>query len=442
MPAIERDIPNRQGAQAPCFFPKAIFMKNLLYAQSGGVTAVINASAAAVIETARASGQVGRVLAARHGIVGLLGEDLYDTSGLSAEDLSLLARTPGGAFGSSRLDLDEPVENPPQYERLFEVLAAHDIGWLLYNGGNGSMYTVAQMAREAELRGYPLKVVGVPKTVDNDIEGTDCCPGFGSAAKYLATSMLEAGLDLRAMASQVGRVFVMESMGRNAGWLAAASALARRKEEDPPHIVLLPEVPVKREALLAEVQRVVERIGFCALTVSEGVCWEDGSRVMEQHVDAQGYVQLGGAGQAIARVLSESLGYKQHTAVPDYFQRAAGHLLSATDFAQARAVGEAAVRYALEGRNGVLPAIRRLSDAPYRWDLVPLAASEVGNLERRVPAHFIREDGLHVTPAAVEYLRPLIEGEVPCAYEGGLPPWRSFDFPLLPRKLPPFKPAV
>lgn len=410
-------------------------MKNLLYAQSGGVTAVINASAAAAIEAARASGQVGRVLAARHGIVGLLDEDLYDTSALTAEDLAQLARTPAGAFGSSRLDLDEPEDNLPQYDRLFEVLAAHDIGWLLYNGGNGSMHTVAQLAREAEQRGFPLTVVGVPKTVDNDIVGTDCCPGFGSSAKYLATSVLEAALDLRSMASKQGRVFVLEAMGRNAGWLAAATALARRDEDDPPHIVLLPEAPVNRDALLAEVQRVMERVGFCALTVSEGAVWDDGSRVMEQHVDTRGYVQLGGAGAAIAGLLSDEFGYKQHTVVPGYFQRVPGHLLSATDFAQARAVGEAAVRYALEGRSGVLPVIKRLSQAPYRWELEPLAASEVGNRERVMPPEFIREDGLHVTQAAVEYLRPLIEGEVPCAYEGGIPAWRSFDFPRVERRL-------
>lgn len=410
-------------------------MKNLLYAQSGGVTAVINASAAGVIEAARASGQVGRVLAARHGLVGLLDEALYDTSGLSADEVARLGRTPGGAFGSSRLDLPEPENDPAPYDRLFAVLAAHDIGWLLYNGGNGSMHTVAQIAREAARRGFPLVTVGVPKTVDNDIEGTDCCPGFGSAAKYVATSMLEAGMDLRAMASRVGRAFVLEVMGRNAGWLAAATALARRGDDDPPHVILLPEVPLDRARFLDEVERTVARIGYCAVTVSEGVSWADGTRVMEQNVDAKGYVQLGGAGQTIARLISAELGYKHHWAIPDYLQRAAGHLVSATDVAQAHAVGVAAVGYALAGRDGMLPAIRRLADVPYRWDIVPVSADEVGNRERLVPAHFIRDDGLHVTPAALAYLRPLVEGEVPVVFEGGMPAWRALDLPLATKQL-------
>ena len=408
---------------------------NLLYAQSGGVTAVINASAAGVIEAARASGRAGRVLAARHGIVGLLDENLVDTASLSARDLARLAATPGGAFGSCRLDLDAPEDNPAQYDRLFAVLAAHDIGGLLYNGGNGSMHTVTQIASAANARGFPLVTVGVPKTVDNDIEETDCCPGFGSAAKYVATSMLEAGMDLASMASRVGRVFVMEVMGRNAGWLAAAVALAQREQDDPPHIVLMPEVPVDRSRLLAEVERCVARIGYCAIAVSEGVSWVGGERVMEQHTDSKGYVQLGGAGQTLARLIHAELGFKHHWAIPDYLQRAAGHLVSATDFEQARAIGQSAVAYALEGRDGMMPAIRRLSDAPYRWDIVPASAADVGNRERRVPAHFIREDGLHVTPAALAYLRPLIAGEVSVPYEGGVPAWRGFDLPAVPKRL-------
>lgn len=410
--------------------PRCIPMKNLLYAQSGGVTAVINASAAGVIEAARASGRVGRVLAGRHGLVGILEEALFDTSALGADDVGRLARTPGGAFGSCRYDLPDPEDDRVPYDRLFEVLARHDVGWLLYNGGNGSMNTVAQIAREAQRRGFPLVTVGVPKTVDNDIEATDCCPGFGSAAKYVAASMLEAGMDLRAMASRVGRAFVFEVMGRNAGWLAAATALARRGEDDPPHIVLMPEVPVDRARLLAEVERTVARVGCCAVTVSEGVSWSDGTRVMEQNVDAGGYVQLGGAGQTIARLISAELGYKHHWAIPDYLQRAAGHLVSATDAAQARAVGATAVEYALAGRDGMMPAIRRLSDQPYRWDIVPVPAAEVGNRERLVPAHFIREDGLHVTPAALDYLRPLVKGELPVPFRDGVPDWRTFDLPL------------
>ncbi len=412
---------------------------NLFYAQAGGVTAVINASAASVIEAAREhAGEVGTVLAGRHGILGALGEDLVDTASLTARDLALLARTPGGAFGSCRFDLDPPQDNPAQYDRLFAVFAAHDIRWFLYNGGNGSMETVAKVSAEAKRRGYPLVCVGVPKTVDNDLEGTDCSPGFGSAAKYVATGMREAGLDLAAMASRVGRAFVMEVMGRNAGWLAAATALASRHEDEPPHIVLLPEVPFDEAVFLAKVEETVRRLGYCAITVSEGIRHADGSLVMEQDHDAKGHVQLGGAGQCIARLIHARLGYKHHWAIPDYLQRAAGHLVSATDHAHARAVGRAAVDYALAGRDGVMPAIRRLADAPYRWVVEPVPVAAVANLERRVPREFIRADGLYITETARRYLQPLIEGEVSPAWVDGLPDYPRFALPAVARRLAPY----
>jgi len=414
---------------------------NLLYAQSGGVTAVINATAAGVIEAARArSDAIGAILAARHGILGALDEALVDTRVLTDEDLRRLAATPGGAFGSCRFDLDPPDANPAQYDRLFAVFAAHDVGYFLYNGGNGSMDTVAKLSRAAAARGYPLVCVGVPKTVDNDLEGTDCSPGFGSAAKYVATSMLEAGLDLAAMTSRVGRTFVMEVMGRNAGWIAAATALAARDADGPPHLILMPEVAFDEGAFLAAVEATVARLGYCAITVSEGIRRADGSFLMEQHQDAKGHIQLGGAGQCVARLIHARLGYKHHWAIPDYLQRAAGHLLSATDHAQAVAVGRAAVEYALAGHDGVMPAIRRLGDAPYRWDVVPVPVAAIANLERRVPADFIRPDGLHVTDFARRYLRPLIEGEIASRFSGGLPDYPRFVLPTVPRRLVPHRP--
>ncbi|THF63517.1 6-phosphofructokinase [Pseudothauera rhizosphaerae] len=413
--------------------------RNLLYAQSGGVTAVINATAAAAIETARRHPQaIGAIYGARHGILGALAEDLVDTAALDDAALQALALTPGGAFGSCRFDLDPPADNPAQYERLFAVLAAHDIGYFLYNGGNGSMDTVAKISAAARDRGYPLVAIGVPKTVDNDIEGSDCSPGFGSAAKYAATGMLEAGMDLASMSTRKGRVFVLEVMGRNAGWLAAATALAARGQEDaPPHIILLPEVPFDDEAFLARVQQVVERLGYCTVTVSEGIRRADGSLVMEQDHDAKGHVQLGGAGQCVARLIHARLGYKHHWAIPDYLQRAAGHLVSATDLAHARAVGAAAVEYAVAGRDAVMPAIVRESDEPYRWTVEPVDVRAIANLERLVPPHFIREDGLHVTGAALRYLRPLVEGEVVRPWRGGLPDYPAPGLPAVPRRLPP-----
>lgn len=414
--------------------------RNILYAQSGGVTAVINASAAAVIAAARSRPErVAGVLAARHGILGALGEDLLDTGALTESDLGVLARTPGGAFGSCRFDLDPPEVNPAQYDRLFEVLAAHDVGYFLYNGGNGSMDTVAKISRAARLRGDPLVSVGIPKTVDNDLAGSDCSPGFGSAAKYVATSMLEAGRDLAAMSSRVGRVFVLEVMGRNAGWIAAATALAGSAPDDPPHLILMPEAPFDEARFLAAVSATVSRLGYCAITVSEGIRYQDGTLVMEQDHDAKGHVQLGGAGQCIARLIHARLGYKHHWAIPDYLQRAAGHLLSATDHAQAQAVGRAAVDLALAGRDGVMAGIRRLGDDPYRWDVVAVDTAAIANLERGVPPEFIRADGMHVTEAARRHLRPLIEGEIFPGFSAGLPDYRPLNLSAVAPRLAPYR---
>ncbi|MCK2095703.1 6-phosphofructokinase [Thauera aromatica] len=408
----------------------------LLYAHSGGVTAVINATAAAVIAAAREQeGRIGGVLAAHRGIVGVLHEDLIDTSGLDAAALARLARTPGGAFGSCRFDLPHDDDGKVM-ERLFAVFDAHEVGFLLYNGGNGSMDAVARLQAEARRRAHPLVCIGVPKTVDNDIVGTDCCPGFGSAAKYLATSMLEAGLDIASMAGPKGSVFVMEVMGRNTGWLAAATALAAGGDpERPPHIVLVPEAAFDEEAFLARVRETTERLGYCAITVAEGIRRTDGSLLMEKSHDARGYVQLGGAGSAVARMIHERLGYKHHWAIPDYLQRAGGHWLSATDHAQAIAVGRAAVAYAVQGLGGTMPAIRRVRDAPYQWDMAPLDCDAIANLERTLPADFVRADGLHVTAAACDYIRPLIVGEFTQPTQHGLPDYRAFDLPRLGRRL-------
>jgi 6-phosphofructokinase 1 len=415
--------------------------RNLLYAQSGGVTAVINASAAGVIAASRAHPDaVGRVLAARHGILGVLDEDLFDCSNLDEADCLALKQLPGGAFGSCRFDLDPPEGNPAQFDRLITVLAAHDVGYFLYNGGNGSMDTVLKLSAAARARGYPLTCVGVPKTVDNDLLGTDCSPGFGSAAKYLATSMREAGLDLRAMTSRRGRVFVMEVMGRNCGWLAASTVLARRGPDDPPHLILFPERPFDEAEFLRAVDACVARLGYCAITASEGIRSADGRLLIEQDADPRGYVQLGGIGQYLARLLHEARGFKHHWAVPDYLQRAAGHLVSGTDQAQAEAVGWAAVQYAIAGRDGVMPAIVRRSDMPYRWGVAPVELTDIANLERRVPAEFIASGGFDVSEAGLRWLRPLVEGEVPPRFVNGLPDYRMPALAEVPKKLEAYRP--
>lgn len=415
--------------------------KNLLYAQSGGVTAVINASAAGVIATARQAGDaVGRVLAARNGILGVLRETLLDTAALSDADLARLRATPGGAFGSCRFDLDALERNPAQYDRLFDVLAAHDVAGFLYNGGNGSMETCRQIQVAADLRAYPLTVVGVPKTVDNDIVLTDCCPGYGSAAKYLATSIREVGLDLAAMTTGGGRAFVLEVMGRNAGWLAAACALAAEEEDAAPHLILLPEVPFDEAAFLARVKEVVERIGACAIVVAEGIRGPDGKILAMLDRNQKGYVQLGGAGEVVAERIHSCLGYKVHYALADYLQRSARHLASRTDTAQAFAVGKAAVRRALAGERGVV-GIERVSDQPYRWRTNLQPFERVANLERTLPPEFIAADGFGVTEAFKTWCRPLIAGEDWPQFRNGLPDYLHLhlNLPLMAACLPAYE---
>lgn len=413
--------------------------KNLLYAQSGGVTAVINASAAGVISTAREVGErIGRVFAARNGILGVLRETLVDTAGISEGDLARLRATPGGAFGSCRFDLDPAERNPAQYDRLFAVLAAHEVAYFLYNGGNGSMETCRQIQAEADARGYPLTVVGVPKTIDNDIVHTDCCPGFGSAAKYLATSVREVGLDLAAMTTSGGRAFVLEVMGRNAGWLAGACALAAEGPGQAPHLILLPEVPFDEPAFMHRVQEVVERVGCCAIVVAEGLRGPDG-RILAMQRESKGYIQLGGAGEVIADRIASSLGYKVHYAVADYLQRAARHIASKTDTAQAFAVGKAAVRRALAGSCGVI-GIKRISGRPYRWRTIQLPFEKVANHERKLPPDFIAKDGFGVSEDFRAWCRPLIAGEDPPRFVDGLPDYLHLDLPLETPRLPSWQP--
>ncbi len=414
--------------------------RNLLYAQSGGVTAVINASAAGVIATARqAPGEIGQVLAARNGILGVLRETLVDTAGLTVRDLERLRSTPGGAFGSCRFDLDPADRNPAQYDRLFAVLAAHDVGYFLYNGGNGSMETCRQIQAAADARGYSLSVVGVPKTVDNDIVLTDCCPGFGSAAKYLATSIREVGLDLDAMTTGSGRAFVLEVMGRNAGWLAAACALAAEDGDAAPHLILLPEVAFDEAAFLTRVKMVVERLGSCAIVVAEGVRGQDGQVLSMQDRNQKGYIQLGGAGEVIAERIHACLGYKVHHALADYLQRSARHIASRTDTAQAFGVGKAAVRRAVAGSCGVV-GIERLSDEPYLWRTTLQAFEQVANLERQLPPEFIAPDGFGVTDAFRRWCRPLIAGEDWPPFRDGLPDYLRLQLPLVPARLAPYVP--
>jgi 6-phosphofructokinase 1 len=412
--------------------------RNAFYAQSGGVTAVINASACGVIETARAhADKIGTVYAGRNGIIGALTEDLIDTSLESAADIAALRTTPSGAFGSCRYKLKSLTEHKAQYERLIEVFKAHDIGYFFYNGGGDSADTCNKVSQLSEAMGYPLQAIHVPKTVDNDLPLTDTCPGFGSVAKYVATSMREAGFDVASMARTSTKVFVMEVMGRHAGWITAACGLAAEKAGDPPHILLFPEVPFDEASFIARVKETVEKYDYCTVGVSEGLLDKNGKLMAETGArDAFGHAQLGGIGPQIAALINAKLGYKYHWAVADYLQRAARHIASKTDVDQAYAVGKAAVEMAIAGKNAVMPAIRRLSDNPYKWDIVEAPLAQVANVEKKMPKEFVTEDGYGITEACRRYLAPLIEGEDAPPYKNGLPDYVRLKNVAVAKKLP------
>ena len=394
----------------------------LLYAQSGGVTAVINATAGAVIETARAKNV--KVLAARNGILGALREELIDTSRESAAAIRALAHTPGGAFGSCRVKLKSLDEDRAKYERLLDVFRAHDVRWFLYNGGNDSADTALKVSKLAAEFDYPLTCVGVPKTVDNDLAVTDCCPGFGSAAKFTAVSVREAALDVAAMADTSTKVFVYEAMGRHAGWLAASAGLAGDGADAAPHLILFPERPYDEADFFKRVQATVERVGYCVVVASEGIQTADGRFVADAGggKDSFGHTQLGGVASFLAGRVKDALGYKVHWTLPDYLQRSARHIASRTDLEQAQAVGRKAVDFALKGMNSVMPVIVRTSDTPYRWKIEAAPLSKVANHEKKMPAGFIRRDGFGITAAARRYLEPLVRGEAYPPYgRDGLP---------------------
>jgi len=397
-------------------------VRNALYAQSGGVSAVINASACGVIETALRSKHIGKVYAGRHGIIGALTEDLIDVGRESVATIRALKHTPAGAFGSARFKLKGIEQNRTEYERLIEVFRAHNIGYFFYNGGNDSMDTALKVSQLGASLGYPITCVGVPKTVDNDLPHTDCCPGFGSVAKYVAVSTREAALDVASMARTSTRVFVLEVMGRHAGWIAAAGGLAGRGPAEPPHLILFPEVPFEQQKFLERVRACVSDYGYCVVVVSEGAAYADGRFLADAGTrDAFGHTQLGGVAPVVANMVREAHGYKYHWAVADYLQRSARHIASRVDVEQAYAVGRVAVQLALKGVNAVMPTIVRKSSRPYRWNIGHVGLAEVANKEKKLPREYIREDGFGITAPCRRYLEPLIAGEAYPPYRGGLP---------------------
>lgn len=401
----------------------AIKKQNAFYAQSGGVTSVINASACGLIETARQhKDKIGKVYAGRNGIIGALTEDLIDTNKESKKNISALKYTPSGAFGSCRHKLKSFEDNLAEYERLIEVFKAHNIGYFFYNGGGDSMDTANKVAQFSKKMGFPITCIGIPKTVDNDLPITDNCPGFGSVAKYVAVSIKEAGFDVASMAESSTKVFVMEVMGRHAGWIAAAGGLASESDGEAPHIILFPEIPFDKKKFLKKVNQCVKKHGYCAIVVSEGVAYKDGTFLADAGtVDNFGHKQLGGVAPVVANMVKDEFGYKYHWAVADYLQRAARHIASETDVEQAYAMGKAAVEFAIAGKNAVMPTIVRKATKRYQWAIGEANLADVANVEKMMPRKYISSNGMHITQACRDYLSPLIVGESYPPYKNGLP---------------------
>lgn len=412
-------------------------VKNAFYAQSGGVTAVINASACGVIQAARQnSDKIANVYAGRNGIIGALTEDLIDTGQESDEAIAALRHTPSGAFGSCRYKLKGLEENRAEYERLIEVFKAHNIGYFFYNGGGDSADTCHKVSQLSETLGFPIQAIHIPKTVDNDLPITDNCPGFGSVAKYIAVSTLEASYDVQSMALTSTKVFVIEVMGRHAGWIAAAGGLASSIDGDIPVVILFPEVDFDQQRFLEKVKANVDKYGYCSVVVSEGAKWPDGKFLAEQGTrDAFGHAQLGGAAPVVANMIKEAWGYKYHWAVADYLQRSARHIASKTDVEQAYALGKAAVEFCLEGENAIMPTIVRTSEDPYRWEVGKASLSDVANVEKFMPRDFISEDGFGITDICRQYLTPLIQGEDYPPYQLGMPSYVRLKNAAVEKKL-------
>jgi len=410
---------------------------NAFYAQSGGVTAVINATACGLIETARRyPNKIGKVYAGRNGIIGALTEDLIDTSRESARAIAALRHTPSGAFGSCRYKLKGLDESRAEYERLIEVFKAHNIHYFFYNGGGDSQDTAHKVSQLGKSMSYPITCIGIPKTVDNDLPVTDNCPGFGSVAKYVAVSIREAAFDVASMAKTSTKIFVLEVMGRHAGWIAAAGGLAAEKEGDAPHIILFPEISFNKAKFLARVKLSVKKYGYCAIVVSEGVRNYRGQFLAETGLrDAFGHAQLGGVAPVLSEMIRSELGYKYHWAVADYLQRAARHIASKTDVEQAYAMGVAAVKLALSGKNAVMPTIVRTSNKPYRWKVGEVKLARVANKEKMMPRGYITRDGFGITQKCRDYLQPLIRGEDYPPYKNGLPQYVELKNVAVKKKL-------
>ena len=414
---------------------------NLLVAQSGGPTAVINASIAGVIQQAGKHEHIEEIYGGLNGIFGILNEDIIDLQDEQAKAIAGLKYTPAAALGTCRYKIDfkdKPERAAQEMDRLFQVFQAHNIRFFFYAGGNDSQDTAHKIHEEAIKRGWEMRVIGIPKTIDNDLPHTDHCPGFGSVIKYNGASVMEIAIDVGSMATDDGACCVIEVMGRSAGWIAAGSVLAKRQPDDAPHIVLLPEIPLDEEAFLKRVQQVVDKLKYCVVVVGEGLKNSAGQEIAadDTRVDAFGHPVLAGAAEHLAEVVSHKLNLKSRSVKLGYAQRAASHFASATDVLEAAACGEEAVKAALEGHSGFMVKIVRVQNNPYKWSLGLQPLGEIANVEHLVPRDWISEDGFMPNEKFIEYVRPLIEGEVKFPIEGGLPKYVTLEKSRVEKKLP------
>ena len=415
---------------------------NIFYAQSGGVTPVINATAAGVIDAYNKNKKsFGKLYVGKNGILGALNEELIDISKEDKAQLALLKQTPGGAFGSCRLKLSDFKKSKKDFDRLYEVFKKHNIRYFFYNGGGDSQDTTNKVSKFFEEKNYSIICIGLPKTIDNDLPVTDNCPGFGSVAKYIATSTLEASLDVKSMCETSTKVFILEVMGRHAGWLAASAGVIKEKAGDAPHLILFPEIQFNRSSFLKKVKETTIKYGYCVIVASEGIKDNKNKFLSDSGLkDSFGHAQLGGVAPVLSSIITNKLKYKVHWAVSDYLQRAARHIASTVDVEQAYALGLESIKVAKLDNNNIMLTIKSTKiKQKYKWSISSTNLNNVANVEKMLPKNFIKSNGFEITRSCKEYISNLIQGEDYPSYDNGVPQYAKLECKTIKKKLPAYK---
>ena len=413
---------------------------NIFYAQSGGVTPVINATASGLIEHFfKNKKYFGRFYAGKNGILGALNEELIDITSENKMELKLLSKTPGGAFGSCRLKLKDYVKSEREFQRIYEVFKAHNIRYFFYNGGGDSQDTTNKISKFFKIKGYAISCIGLPKTIDNDLPITYCCPGYGSVAKYIATSTLEASLDVKSMSQTSTKVFILEVMGRHAGWLAASSGIIKTKAEEPPHIILFPEVEFKQTDFLRKVRGVINKYGYCVIVASEGIKSKNKFISDSGLKDSFGHAQLGGVAPVLSNMITSKLNIKVHWAVSDYLQRSARHIGSRVDVEQAYMLGKSGIDYAKKNITDVMLTIIRVNNkSKFQWKVSHTPLDNVANQEKMLPRNFIKSNGYEISKSCRSYITDLTQGEDYPSYANGFPRYANLNCKTIKKKLKKF----